>query len=169
MQTEPQNLREELLRREGNEQLGKCRSPYGDIIHAVVEQSDGLVAEADFTPLPCGDPNCHTVGYLLRQQTEQGRELVGLSRLIDLASMQGFLQDRLNYNVDDLLKCGCESEPLGSMLKQLEIGPESVLRLVIKPFMDVWTYDQHRVDRCCVHVIGPAGHLESFCQHYAMA
>ena len=136
-----------------------------DIITGVVSQSDGLVAEKDFTPLPCGDPNCHTVAYLLR-----GPEgLTGLASLIDLESVQGFLKDRLNYDVQDLIQCGCESEPLGHILKQLEIGEDSVLRLVIKPFMDVWTYDQHRVDRCCVHVIGPGGSLQSFCQHYAMA
>jgi uncharacterized radical SAM superfamily Fe-S cluster-containing enzyme len=136
-----------------------------DIIHGVVAQSEGLLSERDFTPLPCGDPNCHTVGYLIRR----GDQLLGLSSLIDLGSMQGFLRDRMNYNVEDLLQCGCESEPLAAMLKQFEIGPQSILRLVIKPFMDAWTYDQHRVDRCCVHVIGPGGSLESFCRHYAMA
>ena len=136
-----------------------------DIIHGVVSQSDGLVTEKDFTPLPCGDPNCHTVAYLLRQ--DDG--LLGLASFIDLDSVQGFLQDRMNYDVQDLLKCGCESEPLGHVLTELEIGNDSVLRLVIKPFMDVWTYDQHRVDRCCVHVIGPGGSLNSFCRHYAMS
>ncbi|MEZ6097200.1 MAG: radical SAM protein [Pirellulaceae bacterium] len=136
-----------------------------DIIVAAVEQSDGVLCEADFTPLPCGDPNCHTVAYLLRR----GDELVGLSKLIDLTAVQGFLKDRLNYNTEDLIRCGCESEPLGSILKQLEIGPESVLRLVIKPFMDAWTFDQHRTDRCCVHVIGVGGKLESFCRYYALS
>ena len=136
-----------------------------DIICGVVRQSDGLVTESDFTPLPCGDPNCHTVAYLLRR----GNRLIGLSSLIDLESFQGFLKDRMNYDVQDLIQCGCDSEPLGDVLKQLEIGEDSVLRLVIKPFMDAWTYDQHRVDRCCVHVIGPEGSLESFCRHYAMA
>ena len=136
-----------------------------DIIKGVVSQSDGLVTEKDFTPLPCGDPNCHTVAYLLRQ----GESLLGLASLIDLENVQGFLQDRMNYDVQDLLKCGCESEPLGHILKELEVGKDSVLRLVIKPFMDVWTYDQHRVDRCCVHVIGPKGSLESFCRHYALS
>jgi len=136
-----------------------------DIIAGVVSQSQGRLNVADFTPLPCGDPNCHTVGYLLRQ----GAALLGLSALIDLPAVQGFLQDRLNYNASDLLRCGCESEPLGQILKNLEIGPQKVLRLVIKPFMDAWTYDQHRVDRCCVHVIGAEGRLESFCRHYAMA
>ncbi len=136
-----------------------------DIIRDVVAQSRGRLCEADFTPLPCGDPNCHTVGYLIRD----GDHLIGLSSLIDLPSLQGFLRDRLNFNVTDLMKCGCESEPLGQMLKSLEVGPRTVLRLVIKPFMDAWTYDQHRVDRCCVHVIGPAGQLDSFCRHYALA
>ncbi len=136
-----------------------------DIIHSVVSQSKGVLCEKDFTPLPCGDPNCHTVGYLLRR----GQELIGLSAFVDLANVQGFLRDRINFSLDDLAECGCESEPLGAILKQLEIGPDSVLRLVIKPFMDVWTYDQHRVDRCCVHVIGEGGSLQSFCHHYATA
>jgi uncharacterized radical SAM superfamily Fe-S cluster-containing enzyme len=136
-----------------------------DIIQGVVAQSRGRIREEDFTPLPCGDPNCHTVGYLLRQ----GDELIGLSALINLPEVQGFLQDRLNYNVADLQRCGCESEPLGQILRDLELGPQQVLRLVIKPFMDAWTYDQHRIDRCCVHVVGPDGRLDSFCRHYAMA
>lgn len=136
-----------------------------DIIQAAVAQSEGRLSAADFTPLPCGDPNCHTVGYLLRQ----GDQLIGLSALVDLPAWQGFLKDRLNYNLADLERCGCESEPLGQLLKELEIGPQQVLRLVIKPFMDAWTYDQHRVDRCCVHVIGPGGSLDSFCHHYALA
>ncbi len=135
-----------------------------DIVQAAVAQSDGLLVEEDFTPLPCGDPNCHTVAYLIRR----GDQLIGLSRWVQLDAMQSFLKDRLNYCIDDLQRCGCDSEPLGRLLRQLEIGPESVLRLVIKPFMDVWTYDQHRVDRCCVHVIGEAGRLESFCRYYAM-
>lgn len=140
------------------------RFSVADIIHAVVDQSGGLVCEDDFTPLPCGDPNCHTVGYLLRR----GGTLIGLSKFVSLNEVQGFLKDRMNYSLEDLSQCGCDNEPLGQILKQLEIGPESVLRLVIKPFMDVWTYDQHRIDRCCVHVIGEEGSLESFCRHYAL-
>ena len=135
-----------------------------DILHALIDQSEGLLSREDFTPLPCGDPNCHTVGYLLRR----GDGPVGVSRLVDLASMRGFLRDRADFNLEDLARCGCENEPLGRSLHDLEIGPDSVLRLFIKPFMDAWTYDQHRIDRCCVHVVGEGGSLESFCRHYAM-
>ncbi len=134
----------------------------GDVIHHLVDQSEGLLSAADFTPLPCGDPNCHTVGYLLR--TDEGP--VGLSRLIDLKSLQGFLGDRVNYRLDDLAKCGCDSDPLGEILKQFEIGPDQPFRLFIKPFMDAWTFDQDRIDRCCTHVIKPDGTLDSFCHYY---
>lgn len=135
-----------------------------DILRELIDQSGGLLCREDFTPLPCGDPNCHTVGYLLRRSDGP----VGVSRLIDLASMRGFLQDRADFNLEDLARCGCESEPLGQALHDLEIGPDSVLRLFLKPYMDAWTYDQHRIDRCCVHVVGEGGSLESFCRHYAM-
>ena len=91
-----------------------------------------------------------------------------VSRLIDFTQVQGFLKDRLDFNIEDLARCGCETEDLGAILKQLEVGPDHVFRLFIKPFMDAWTYDQDRIDRCCVHVVGQGGRLESFCRHYAM-
>lgn len=135
-----------------------------DVILALVDQSQGLLSERDFTPLPCGDPNCHTIGYVLRR----GAEAIPVSRLVDFAQVQGFLKDRIDFRMEDLERCGCESEPLGHMLRELEIGPDNVFRMFIKPFMDAWTYDQDRIDRCCVHVIGEEGKLESFCRHYAM-
>ncbi len=135
-----------------------------DMVLGLVAQSDGLLCERDFTPLPCGDPNCHTIGYLLRR----GEAVEPVSKYVDFGSVQGFLKDRVNFDLEDLSRCGCESEPLGAMLKQLEVGPDDVFRIFIKPFMDAWSYDQDRIDRCCVHVVGPGGRLESFCRHYAL-
>jgi len=140
------------------------RLSVADIVLGLIDQCNGLLSAEDFTPLPCGDPNCHTVGYLVRRP----EGVVGVSSMVDLELMQGFLKDRINYDMEDLAKCGCESEELGEVLKYLEVGPDDVLRLFIKPFMDVWTYDQHRIDRCCVHVVGEGGSLESFCRHYAL-
>lgn len=143
---------------------GVRRLNVADIVLALIDQGGGLLSEHDFTPLPCGNPNCHTIGYLLRKD---GRTLP-VSDFIDFSSVQGFLKDRVDFNIEDLQRCGCESEPLGQILKQLEIGPDHVFRIFIKPFMDAWTYDQDRIDRCCVHVVGEGGRLESFCRHYAM-
>lgn len=135
-----------------------------DIITQLIDQSENILTDRDFTPLPCGDPNCHAIGYLLRR----GDRVVRVSEFIDFAELQGFLKNRVDFNIEDLARCGCENQELGRVLHELEIGPDDVLRIFVKPFMDAWTYDQHRIDRCCVHVIGEGGKLESFCRHYAM-
>ncbi|MCA9295299.1 MAG: hypothetical protein KC983_02255, partial [Phycisphaerales bacterium] len=137
----------------------------GDVIINLIEQAPELVSVEDFTPLPCGDPNCHTIGYLLRTG-EDLREVVGLSQCIDVPAMQGFLNNRVDYNLETLRACGCETEPLGEVLKQLELSSEQPFRMFIKPFMDAWTFDQDRIDRCCTHVITPDGSLDSFCRYY---
>jgi hypothetical protein len=134
-----------------------------DIILAAVEQSAGRLRFEDFTPLPCGDPNCATIGYLLKV----GGEVRSISEFVDFTQVQGFLKDKVRYQPEDLARCGCESEPLADLLKQYEMDASHTFRLFIKPFMDAWTWDQDRIDRCCTHVIRPDGKLDSFCRYYS--
>lgn len=134
-----------------------------DIIVNAVEQSHGQLRFEDFTPLPCGDPNCATIGYLLK--TADG--IRSISDFVDFAQVQGFLKDRVRYQLADLTQCGCESEPLGELLHQFEMDEKSTFRLFIKPFMDHASWDEDRIDRCCTHVIRPDGKLDSFCRYYA--
>ena len=149
------------------ETLSALRSPpsallnTADIILACVAQSAALRFE-DFTPLPCGDPNCATIGYLLR--TPDG--VRSISDFVDFAKVQSFLRDKVRYSLDDLARCGCESEPLGRLLHDFELNAEGCFRLFIKPFMDAWSWDEDRIDRCCTHVIRPDGALDSFCRYY---
>lgn len=133
-----------------------------DILHALVEQSRGTMGFEDFTPLPCGDPNCATIGYLLKA----GDEVRSISDFVDFGTLQGFLADRVRYRLEDLVKCGCESEPLGALLHDLELDERHTFRLFVKPFMDERDWDQDRIDRCCTHVIRPDGKLDSFCRYY---
>ena len=134
-----------------------------DIILAAVEQSKGNLRFEDFTPLPCGDPNCATIGYLLKAN---GRTY-SISDFVDFTKIQGFLKDKIRYNLGDLLRCGCESEPLGELLKRFEMDESNTFRILVKPFMDAWTWDEDRIDRCCTHVIRPDGKLDSFCRYYS--
>jgi len=134
-----------------------------DIILAAVEQSCGRVRFEDFTPLPCGDPNCATIGYLLKAN---GRTH-SISEFIDFSQVQDFLHDKVRYRLEDLMRCGCESEPLGELLKNFEMNESNTFRLFIKPFMDAGTWDEDRIDRCCTHVIRPDGRLDSFCRYYS--
>jgi uncharacterized radical SAM superfamily Fe-S cluster-containing enzyme len=134
-----------------------------DILLAAIGQSEGRLRFEDFTPLPCGDPNCATIGYLIRHQ---GRTR-SVSDFIDFRRLQGFLQDKMHYTLADLARCGCEHEPLGALLKDLELQTAMTFRIMVKPFMDAWTWDQDRIDRCCTHVIRPDGKLDSFCRYYS--
>jgi len=134
-----------------------------DIILAAVEQSEGKLHFEDFTPLPCGDPNCATIGYLLKI----GGAVRSVSDFIDFTRVQDFLQNKIRYRLEDLMQCGCESEPLAEILKQFELDESHTFRLLIKPFMDAWSWDEDRIDRCCTHVIRPDGKLDSFCRYYS--
>jgi uncharacterized radical SAM superfamily Fe-S cluster-containing enzyme len=143
--------------------LQSARLNTADIILAAVGQSHSQLRFDDFTPLPCGDPNCATIGYLLKV----GGEIRSVSDFIDFKNVQGFLGTKVRYQLEDLMKCGCESEPLGELLKQFELDESHTFRLFIKPFMDAATWDEDRIDRCCTHVIRPDGKLDSFCRYYS--
>jgi len=165
-----------------------------DVVLALVEHSATRLRYEDFTPLPCGDPNCATIGYLLKV----GGTTRSISDFVDFTQVQDFLRDKVRYSPDDLARCGCESEPLGELLHEMETGfrrsegrmtndesgsssdaasakssnpkseiASSAFRLFIKPFMDAWTWDEDRIDRCCTHVIRLDGKLDSFCRYYA--
>jgi uncharacterized radical SAM superfamily Fe-S cluster-containing enzyme len=160
--------REIIRDREGGTGFGKCAAPAGrlntaDVILAAVGQSGGKLRFEDFTPLPCGDPNCATIGYLLKTPGC----VRSVSDFIDFTHMQGFLHDKINYSLEDLSQCGCENQPLAEMLRAFELKESDTFRLFIKPFMDAWTWDQDRIDRCCTHVIRPDGQLDSFCRYYS--
>jgi tetraether lipid synthase len=143
--------------------LAPDRLNTADIILGAVAQSHGRLRFEDFTPLPCGDPNCATIGYLLKMDGQ----VLSVSDFVDFTKVQDFLHDRVRYRLEDLMKCGCESEPLGDLLKQFELDESHTFRLFIKPFMDALTWDEDRIDRCCTHVIRPDGKLDSFCRYYA--
>lgn len=143
--------------------LSATRLNTADILLAAVEQSRGQLRFEDFTPLPCGDPNCATIGYLIRH----GGRTYSISDFLDFSKLQGFLQNKVHYTVEDLARCGCENEPLGELLKQMELKASHTFRLMVKPFMDALTWDQDRIDRCCTHVIRPDGQLDSFCRYYS--
>lgn len=147
---------------------GRAPAPSGkrlnaaDVILALLGQSGGKLGTADFTPLPCGDPNCAVIGYLLR--TTAG--VRSISEFIDFAAVQDFLRDKIRYQPADLARCGCENTELGEILHRLEMTEKDAFRLFVKPFMDTASWDQDRVDRCCTHVIRQDGSLASFCEYY---
>ncbi len=153
----------QVLPETGRMPVPRARLNTADIILESVKQSAGKLKFEDYTPLPCGDPNCATIGYLLKMNGE----VRSISDFVDFAEVQGFLRDKIRYQLSDLSQCGCDNEPLGELLKQFEMDETNTFRLFIKPFMDAGTWDEDRIDRCCTHVIRPDGTLDSFCRYYS--
>jgi uncharacterized radical SAM superfamily Fe-S cluster-containing enzyme len=125
------------------------RVTLADVVHLIITQSGGLFAAEDFQPLPCSHPNCCGFTFALRAP---GRPVLPLTRAILLDRHLARLADRVNFNLDDARDCLGKSGRAGDFF-----------RVVIKPFMDAYTYDRDRIDECCVHLIQPGGHAVSFC------
>lgn len=69
------------------------RITFPDVVRAVAEQTDGLFCEADFLPLPCAHPNCHSLSYAYRS----GGAVVPLARFIDATNHLDLLANGITF------------------------------------------------------------------------
>ncbi len=164
-----------------------------DVVKAICAQTSGLFRAEDFGPIPCSDPNCFSMAlavrapsglipisrYFPRYQTwgdEDTREIIGtvtdsfdspdgLASVARWALSNATLDELGDDEVDALLElvlAGQASRAAGAK------GWSGMFAIGIKPFMDAYTYDQDRIDRCCVHIVGRDGEPVSFCEYNAI-
>jgi 7,8-dihydro-6-hydroxymethylpterin dimethyltransferase len=133
------------------EETTLSRSTVSDVLDAIADQTDGQFRPDDFRPLPCSDPNCCTFTFAHRPASGPA---VPVPRLMDVDSQLDQLADRIHFTTEDTGGC-CGGAP----------QKEELFRVVIKPFMDRFTYDQQRIDECCVHIIDRQGQGVSFCEY----
>lgn len=129
-----------------------------DVVRLLVEAVPEIFNEKSFINLPCSHPNCAIVSYFFRSSGK----LWPLTGDIDPAAS---LAGRINFNLDDLKQCGCETTELGRYITDAELSPENSFRVVIKPFMDRFNLNRDRTAQCCTHVLGPGGKIMSFCEY----
>ncbi len=124
------------------------RTTLADVVRLLVQQSGGLLAAEDFNPLPCSDPNCCSFTYVARR-----KPMIPLTRIVKYEDHVEQLADRIAFDMGHARQC------CGGNWNMADF-----FRIVIKPFMDAYSYDQDRIDECCVHVIDQGGRAVSFCQ-----
>jgi uncharacterized radical SAM superfamily Fe-S cluster-containing enzyme len=169
------------------------RITLADTVGLICDQF-GVFSPRDFGPIPCSDPNCFgmAVAFRTRQgllpisryfpryeswDSAEARELIdtfsdtingpqGISEAIRWATSDGQIDDVLHdldeADIDSLLDALIEVQSSGLSLW------DNVLTISIKPFMDAWTYDQDRVDQCCMHILDKEGNPVSFCEFNAV-
>ncbi|MBK1880107.1 radical SAM protein [Pelagicoccus mobilis] len=161
-----------------------------DTIGLIAEQS-GIFSRADFTPIPCGDPNCFRMALALRSddglipvsrffppyekwaspEISEGISAVSdtfddpdaLQRALALASESEALAQLPEEELDQLIDLISGSEN-----SENENSWGRLFAIGIKPFMDAYTYDQDRIDTCCTHITARDGTPVSFCQYNAL-
>ena len=184
-------------------QFGSGRSGFIDrnrrlthtgVLKRLGPQTDGLVTWRDLTALPCSHPHCCSVGYMVRDDSEQWRSLTGLIGHDNLKAKLGLVSNRIadqqlpkelrlavqdsllgllseqsslsHPHMGDIWRNICENCDLGmgTMLtlassalpgrrkKLRRLLGERVVRITVKPFMDLSTMIEERLLQCCVHV-----------------
>ncbi len=153
-----------------------------DLVRALVGQTGGLIAEADFFPLPCAHPNCHMITYLYRG----GAAPVPVARLIDVTRHMDLVANSIIYTpararqivaryVESAGGCGCGPGGCGSadptlnefVVKALaeKLTGTEVFRVTLTAFLDAHTFDTRRVMKCCLAHLLPSGHMVPFCAY----
>lgn len=163
-----------------------------EVVERLAAASKGVLAERDFTPLPCSHPTCFALTYLLR--TEEGSlvplpSLVEPQRYLDVIANQAILntdRDTL-FSIQDALYSLWTSDGIvpnrEAVLKTVKrilvglngLGPEADPRAVlalgahhvksifIHQFMDRTTFDLSRAAKCCNHYPQADGRLLPAC------
>ncbi|HOW43382.1 MAG TPA: radical SAM protein [Candidatus Omnitrophota bacterium] len=150
-----------------------------DVVKAIDAQTQGLFRVSDFVPMPCPHPTCCSLTYAFIK----GGRVTPVTRKVDvekyldyfcnriIASPAGLLRKALEglwsasatFNSTDVLKdfacvCGIPFSP--HILQELK---DNVIRIMVKPFMDAYTFDFKRAKKCCIHVLQTDGRLIPFC------
>jgi hypothetical protein len=158
------------------------RATMPDVVKALAAQSDGLLTEGDFYPLPCAHPNCHMLAYLYRG----GERPVPISRLIDVKNNLDLFANSIVYTpararqvvasyLDRAGGCGCGPNGCGPAAPGLDdfvvkalaekLSGADVFRILLIAFLDVYNFDVRRVMKCCIGHVLPSGHIVPFCSY----
>jgi uncharacterized radical SAM superfamily Fe-S cluster-containing enzyme len=144
------------------------RITLSDVVKGVVAGLEGRTRNDDFMPIPCSHPNCGWVTLFARRFGV----FANIARHVDLDTVMNDVAYKTV--LDEQQMRGIIGTKRENWLRRLAaragrrlVRPRDVFGIVIKPFMDRFTYDQDRVSACCHHMMDTHGRLESFCEYNA--
>lgn len=153
-----------LLGRNDRSRLTEDPISVADIVMSL--HDDGIMHKDAWLPLPCSDPNCGLVGFLVHV----GGQWVPANLLLGekFEELKPLISNRINITYDNTLdQCGCDEFDLRTYLQAFGLREADIMMVFIKPFQDARTWEQCRIESCCTHFLDWSGKLDSFCGHYA--
>jgi uncharacterized radical SAM superfamily Fe-S cluster-containing enzyme len=156
-----------------------------DVVGGLVAQSEGMLRQTDFVPVPCCFPTCQSNTYLYLSDAG----VVPLPRVLNVDDYLDYVTNRavpdlapLNPEVRQALEALWSSAAIpgteallgrfrcaGDGCLGLEASEpalkQRLFQISIKDFMDAWTFNVKQVMKCCVGVLVPDGRLIPFCAY----
>ena len=155
-----------------------------DVIHGIVDQTDGRFVLEDFVPVPCCFPTCQVNSYVY----VDGEQVVPLPRLLDIDEYLDYITNRALPEAPDAAVVKKALEGLWSASAvagtektagqfQCACGPgldlpysmahlkDHVFQIAIKDFLDAYTFNVKQVMKCCVGILVPDGRAIPFCAY----
>lgn len=155
-----------------------------DIIHGIVEQTEGQFILEDFVPVPCCFPTCQVNSYVL----VDGETVMPLPRLLKIEDYLDYITNRAMPQLPKssdiqkaleglwsasavpgsdattkMFECACgPGMDLGNGLSPLN---KHIFQIAIKDFMDSYTFNVKQVMKCCVGILVPDGRIIPFCAY----
>jgi uncharacterized radical SAM superfamily Fe-S cluster-containing enzyme len=142
------------------------RITLSDVIKGVATGLSASTRASDFVPIPCSHPNCGWTTLFARRFGL----LFNIARHVDLDSVMNEVAYKTvldKSQVQGIIGTGARRwwQQLMSRLGRRLVRPQDVFGIVVKPFMDRYTYDQDRISACCHHILDTHGQLLSFCEY----
>ena len=145
---------------------GEKRFTAGHFLREVEQQSGKKLVGNDFMPIPCPDPRCGCMSYLLIRNGE----LMPLRRVMAEDHLADLVADQSDWDVVlQQLHAGAASDCGCKMPWEKAFGPEAVclgsefFSVGYHGMMDAYSFDCERARKCCVHALTWDGRLIPFC------
>lgn len=160
------------------------------VMEAIETQTNGQVKLSDFICVPCHHPLCGSTAYILMDEQNQP---LPLTRFVDVKQFLDYVTNRSRANMTDLFdlsRSAVEAIASASAVLGTENGrvEESIMQLLnsvnccgldtpprafrkrmkqisVHAFQDLYSWDQNRAQKCCVHTLLPDGRMIPFCNY----
>ena len=152
-----------------------------DVLKAMEAQSDGLLLESDFVPVPCCFPTCNSVTYAYIEDDT----VLPLTRILNVEDYLDYITNSALPNITQEVKQAIEGLWSSSATPgfekasrdfalscaacglDIDMGPlrGSLFMVMLQDFMDPWTFNQKNLMKCCKEILLPDGKQIPFCAY----
>ncbi len=160
------------------------RETIPDVIHGIARQTNGMLVENDFIPVPCCHPTCRSATYLY---VDDGN-MTPLPRILEVDKYLNYVVNRTLPEIrPEILEAleglwsassvpgtasmarrfqmACCNLPFLSKAKYLK---RHIFTIVIQDFGDAYTMDLNVLHKCCIGELIPDGRMIPFCAYNSL-